>query len=191
MQNPRTTQIVQHQAGILSEYGASTSVLLGGIGKLLLTVFVSLWRSHYYMHCNYTSWDLSYWNTGLCKCSVILQYPSSIDKLQVIHSFWSYILILRPPSEDELLERGDCGGGVVLGGPDVRAVEEPKPDLDRLLPAGHLLPARSPPAGRPTSSSQDPRSPGSEAHSSKEAAKKSTETREGEILTTNSCFRVG
>jgi len=45
---------------------------------------------------------------------------------------------LRPPSEDELLERGDCGGGVVLGGPDVRAVEEPKPDLDRLLPAGHL-----------------------------------------------------
>jgi len=36
IQNPRTTQIVQQQAGDLSENGASTSVLLGGIGKLLL-----------------------------------------------------------------------------------------------------------------------------------------------------------
>ena len=123
----------------------------------------------------------------------LLKHPYLVSRSRR-STCWRYQsigLTLRPPSEDELLERGDCGGGVVLGGPDVRAVEEPKPDLDRLLPAGHLLPARSPPAGRPTSSSQDPRSPGSEAHSSKEAAKKSTETREGEILTTNSCFRVG
>ena len=119
-------------------------------------------------------------------------YLASRSRRSTCGRYQSIGLTLRPPSEDELLERGDCGGGVVLGGPDVRAVEEPKPDLDRLLPAGHLLPARSPPAGRPTSSSQDPRSPGSEAHSSKEATKKkSTETREGEILTTNSCFRVG
>ena len=36
IQNPMTTQIVQHQAGVLSENGASTSVLLGRVGKLLL-----------------------------------------------------------------------------------------------------------------------------------------------------------
>lgn len=45
------------------------------------------------MHCNYTSWNLSYWNTGLSKCPVILQYPSGINELQVIDSFWSYFLI--------------------------------------------------------------------------------------------------
>lgn len=47
IQNPRTTQIVQHQAGALSENGASTSVLLGGIGKLLL------WKSIGEQHVRY------------------------------------------------------------------------------------------------------------------------------------------
>jgi hypothetical protein len=47
------------------------------------------------------------------------------------------LLTLRPPGEDELLERGDGGAGVVLAGPDVGAVEEPELHLDRLLPAGH------------------------------------------------------
>lgn len=48
------------------------------------------------------------------------------------------LLTLRPPGEDELLERGDGGVGVVLAGPDVGAVEQPELHLDRLLPAGHL-----------------------------------------------------
>lgn len=147
--NKSTREILQLGAsyiirgGAVSQYGASASVLLGGIAQLLL-VFVNLWRAHYHMHCNYTSRDLSYCNTGLGKCPVILQYLSTIDELQVIDSFRSYLLILRPPGEDEVLERGDGGGGVVLAGADVRAVEEPELDLDRLLPAGHL-PAGSPP----------------------------------------------
>ena len=65
-------------------------------------------------------------------------YLASRSRRSTCGRYQSIGLTLRPPSEDELLERGDCGGGVVLGGPDVRAVEEPKPDLDRLLPAGHL-----------------------------------------------------
>jgi hypothetical protein len=36
IQNPKTTQIVQNQAGVLSENGAPASVLLDGIRKLLL-----------------------------------------------------------------------------------------------------------------------------------------------------------
>ena len=66
MQNPRTTQIVQHQAGVLSEYGASTSVLLGGIGKLLLCKIIGeqhvrgMFRSvRSTSHCRFqhNSWD--------------------------------------------------------------------------------------------------------------------------------------
>ena len=144
-----------HQAGGVSQYGTPTSVLLGGIRKLLL-VFVGLWRAYYHMHCNYTSWNLSYWNTGLSKCPVILQYPSGINELQVIDSFWSYFLILRPPSEDELLERGDGGGGVVRARADVRTIKKPELDLDRLLPAGHL-PARSPPPTSYSPRSKKPR----------------------------------
>lgn len=50
------------------------------------------------------------------------------------------LLTLRPTGEDELLERGDGGVGVVLAGPDVGAVEQPELHLDWLLPAGgHLL----------------------------------------------------
>jgi hypothetical protein len=79
------------------------------------------------MHCNYTSWNF-YSNTGLHKCPVILQYPSGINELQVIDSFWSYFLVLRPPSEDELLERGDGGGE---GGGARRRVEGPPGTLRR------------------------------------------------------------
>lgn len=120
-----------------SQYRASTSVLLGRIREMLLT-FVTLGRAYDNMHCDHTSWNFSYRDSGLAKSFVVLQYPSSIDELHVIESFWNNVFILRPPGEDELLERGDGGGGVVLVGPDVRAVEQPKLDLDRLFPAGHL-----------------------------------------------------
>lgn len=104
----------------------------------MLLTFVTLGRAYDNMHCDHTSWNFSYRDSGLAKSFVVLQYPSSIDELHVIESFWNNVFILRPPGEDELLERGDGGGGVVLVGPDVRAVEQPKLDLDRLFPAGHL-----------------------------------------------------
>lgn len=104
----------------------------------MLLTFVTLGRAYDNMHRDHTSWNFSYRDSGLAKSFVVLQYPSSIDELHVIESFWNNVFILRPPGEDELLERGDGGGGVVLVGPDVRAVEQPKLHLDRLFPAGHL-----------------------------------------------------
>jgi len=104
------------------------------------------------MHRDNTSWNFSYWDSRLTKSFVVLQYPSSIDELHVIESFWNNVFVLRPPSEDELLERGDGGGGVVLVGSDVRAVEQPELHLDRLLPVGHLPGRITPCAG-----SQQPR----------------------------------
>lgn len=124
-----------------SQYRAPTSVLLGRIREVLIT-FVTLGRAYNNMHRDHTSWNFPYWDSRLSKSFVILKYPSSIDELHVIESFWNNVFVLRPPSEDELLERGDGGGGVVLVGPDVRAVEQAELHLDRLFPAGHLPPGR-------------------------------------------------
>lgn len=124
------------------------------------------------MHCNHTSRNFSNWDSRFSKSFAILQYPSSIDELHIIDSFRNYFFILRPPGEDELLERGDGGVGVVLAGPDVGAVEQPELHLDRLLPAGHLHgpdrgrlpPPPTPPPKIPTGNRSNRRGRGGNPH---------------------------